>query len=119
MSKYFEFDGTISGTTYFLRNLIATFFAYCGGFLIGYGIGVEDSFRTVIGMVILAPTLWFNMCTIYKRSNALFAESANTITISMLVGQVFAQALPVINIALIVMGCILLFKNSNIEEQNG
>ena len=89
MSKYFEFDGTISGTTYFLRNLITTFFAYCGGFLIGYGIGIEDSFRTVIGMVILSLTLWFNMCTIYKRSNRYSLKVLILITISMLVGQVF------------------------------
>ena len=57
--------------------------------------------------------------TIFKRSNALFPDNANLITIGMLLGQVVAQALPIINIALIFMGCTLLFKNSDIENHKG
>jgi hypothetical protein len=119
MIKYFEFRETISGITYFLRNVLATFFAYVGGYMIGWGIGIDDSLYTVMGIVVLGPTLWFNMCTIFKRSNALFPENANLITIGMLLGQVVAQALPIINIALIFMGCTLLFKNSDIENHKG
>ncbi len=117
--KYFEFKDTISGMSYLLRNLIATLFAYSGGFLIGWGIGTGENFHTVLGMVILGPTLWFNMCTIFKRSNALYPDNANLITITMMVGQVISQALPVVNIGLLVLGLTLLFKNSNIEEHKG
>ena len=117
--KYFEFRGTISGTTYLLRNLMATIFAYCGGYLIGWGIGTSESFYTVLGMAVLAPALWFNMCTIYKRSNALYPDNANLITITMIAGQVIAQSLPVLNIGLLVLGLILLLKNSKIDDHNG
>jgi len=119
INKYFEFRDTISGMTYFLRNVLATLFAYIGGYMIGWGIGIDDSLYTVMGIVVLGPTLWFNMCTIFKRSNALFPENANLITIGMLLGQVVAQTIPIINIALIIIGCTLLFKNSKIENHKG
>jgi len=119
MSKYFELNGTINGTNYFLRNIIATVFALCGGYMIGYGIGSEQHYLTVMGIIILGPTVWFNMCTIYKRATALFPEYAMLITLSMLFGQVIAEYAPAINLLLIVIGGVLLFKNSNIEEHNG
>jgi len=42
--KYFEFKDTISGMSYLLRNLIATLFAYSGGFLIGWGMAQAKIF---------------------------------------------------------------------------
>ena len=119
MKKYFEFSGTISGMNYFLRNLLSTFGAFGGGFLIGWGIGMEQAVYTILGMVLLAPALWLNICTIYKRSNALFPEYATTITIGMILLQVLGEVNEVFTLPAVIMGLVLLFKNSDIEEHNG
>jgi len=119
MKKYFEFSNTISGTNYFLRNLLATFVAFCGGFMIGWGIGIEQTFFTVLGIILITPALWFNLCTIYKRSNALFPEYATVITVGMIVFQILKELHELFIIPTFIMGLILLFKNSNIEEHKG
>ena len=119
MNKYFKFSGTISGTNYFLRNILSTFLAFCGGWLIGYGIGSENNFNLMVGLVILVPTFWFNVCTIFKRSNALFPEQAVWITSGMIVFQVLGELIQIFSIFPLVMGLILLFKNSNIEQHEG
>jgi hypothetical protein len=119
MKKYFEFSNTVSGTNYFLRNLLSTFGAFGGGFLIGWGIGMEQTFFTVLGMILLVPALWLNLCTIYKRSNALFPEYATVITVGMILLQVLGEVNQLFTLPTIIMGLILLFKNSNIEEHKG
>lgn len=119
MNKYFQFSGTISGTNYFLRNILATFLAFCGGWLIGYGLGSETNFTLMLGLVILVPTFWFNVCTIFKRSNALFPEQATWITVGMIVFQLLGELILIFSIFPLVMGLILLFKNSNIEQHEG
>ena len=119
MNKYFQFSGTISGTNYFLRNMLATFIAFGGGWLIGYGIGSETNFMLMIGLLVLVPAFWFNICTIFKRSNALFPEQAVWITIGMIAFQVLGEVNQIFSIFPFVMGLILLFKNSTIEKHNG
>ena len=119
MNKYFQFSGTISGTNYFLRNMLATFIAFGGGWMIGYGIGSETNFMLMIGLLVLVPAFWFNICTIFKRSNALFPEQAVWITIGMIAFQVLGEVNQIFSIFPFVMGLILLFKNSTIEEHNG
>lgn len=119
INKYFQFSGTISGTNYFLRNMLATFIAFGGGWLIGYGIGSETNFMLMIGLLVLVPAFWFNVCTIFKRSNALFPEQAVWITVGMIAFQVLGEVNQIFSIFPFVMGLILLFKNSTIEEHNG
>ena len=119
MNKYFQFSGTISGANYFLRNMLATFLAFGGGWLIGYGLGAEENYLLMIGLLVLLPTFWFNICTIFKRSNALFPEQAVWITIGMIAFQVLGEVNQIFSIFPFVMGLILLFKNSTIEEHNG
>ena len=119
MNKYFQFSGTISGTNYFLRNMLSTFLAFGGGWLIGYGLGAEENYLLMIGLLVLLPTFWFNICTIFKRSNALFPEQAVWITIGMIAFQVLGEVNQIFSIFPFVMGLILLFKNSTIEEHNG
>ena len=97
MNKYFQFTGTINGTTYFLRNMISTLLSYIGGYSVG----------------------WFNVCTIFKRSNALFPSKATIITVGMVLFQVLGQVNEIFSIFPLVMGLILLFKNSNIENHEG
>ena len=88
-------------------------------FLIGWGIGMEQTFFTVLGMILLVPALWLNLCTIYKRSNALFPEYATVITVGMILLQVLGEVNQLFTLPTLIMGLILLFKNSDIEEHKG
>lgn len=124
VKKYFEFSGTINGLNYFLRNLLSSFLAFFGGYMVGYGLGSSQMGLATLGFILLAPTIWLSIATIYKRTLALFPESATALTIGMLVAQVMVQFTqdsvgPVINLGLIVFGLILIFKNSNIQNHEG
>lgn len=125
IKKYFEYSGTISGLNYFLRILLTSVIAYLGGFTIGYGMGTSNMGLITLGLVILAPTFWFNYTTIYKRCNALFGEQAAVYTISLITLQVLNQFVEketigkVGSLVLLIIGCILIFKNSKIESHNG
>ena len=121
LKKYFEFNGTISGTNFFLRNLLAGLGGFVGGFLIGLGFGIPDYIGPLLflGLVILAPLFWFNIATVYKRANALYPDEATAITIGLFVLQFLAQVIPFVGILSLIAGLILIFKNSNIEQHNG
>ena len=125
IKKFFEFSGTISGLNYFLRILLTSVIAYLGGFTLGYGIGTNNMGLLTLGLVILAPTFWFNFTTIYKRCKALFGEQATVYTISLIALQVLNQFVEketvgkVGGLVLLIIGCILIFKNSKIESHNG
>ena len=124
LKKYFEFSGTISGGTYLLRNIIASVGAFLGGFLIGYGM-VESVGLIMLGMLILAPACWFSLTNIYKRFNALYPRTAKEYTIGLLFLQIlsgFGKGETwgtLIEIVLIVIACVLIFRNSNIENHEG
>ena len=119
LKKYFEFSGTISGTNYFLRNLLAVFVAFIGGFSLGWGLGSETMFFTILGFIILAPALWFNICTVYKRASALFPEYAALITGTLVLLQLLDSISVVFSVIAFIIGLTLIFKNSDIEEHNG
>lgn len=119
IKKYFEFSGTINGTNYVLRNLLATLIAFIGGFTMGFGLGAELQILTLIGIVILVPAMWFNACTIYKRSLSLFPEYAVWITISMFLLQILDSVNTLFGLIALITGLVLVFKNSDIEEHNG
>ena len=119
IKKYFEFSGTINGTNYVLRNLLATLIAFIGGFTMGFGLGSELQILTLIGIVILVPAMWFNACTVYKRSLALFPEYAAWITISMFLLQILDSVNTLFGLIALITGLVLVFKNSDIEEHNG
>ncbi len=119
MNKYFQFSGTINGTNYFLRNLLATTLAYIGGFSMGFGIGADEPFLLFVGLLVLVPTIWFNVCTIFKRSLSLFPKQAVLITVGMFIFQALGELNEIFNLVPLIMGLILLFKNSNIETHEG
>ena len=119
IKKYFEFSGTINGTNYVLRNLLATLVAFIGGFSIGFGIGGEMQALTLVGIALIVPALWFNACSIYKRSLALFPEYAVWITVSMFLLQILDTYNSVFGVIALITGLVLVFKNSDIEEHNG
>jgi uncharacterized membrane protein YhaH (DUF805 family) len=122
IKKYFEFSGTINGTNYVLRNLLATLVGFIGGFTVGMGVVASMPSLTFLGGLFMIPAFWFNTCTIYKRSEALFPEYALVITIGMFllhVLQILGEMNPLFFIPPLIIGLILIFKNSNIEEHNG
>lgn len=124
LKKYFDFSGTISGSTYLLRNIIASVAAFLGGVLIGYGL-VESTGIIMLGLLVLAPAFWLSITNIYKRFNALYPRNANEYT----AGLIFLQILSgfgkdqlwgnLISLVLIVIACILIFRNSNITNHEG
>jgi len=125
IKKYFEFSGTISGTNYFLRNLLSSFVAFFAGYMIGYGIGGGQTGLTTLGLLIIAPTLWFSVTTIYKRANALFPENSNVWTVGILVLQILNQSFKgeplggILTLAVLIIGIIFIFSNSKIENHEG
>ena len=86
--KYFEFSGTISGTNYFLRNLLSSLVAFIGGYLIGYGVASQIIGYTTVGLFVIAPTLWYNFATIYKRASAVFPGKGTGWTVAVLISQI-------------------------------
>jgi len=127
LKKYFEFDGTISGVNYFLRQLLTSLIAFIGGFTLGYGIGDDSIGLITLGMVILSPAVWMSFATIYKRCEALFPGLAASYTLGIIILQVLNQFVDKTNsvlsslasIVLLVIGLYLIFKNSDIVEHNG
>jgi len=125
IKKYFDFSGTINGTNYLLRNLLSTFVAFFGGYTLGWGLGTNQMGVMTIGLLILVPTLWFNVATIYKRANALFSKDATGWTIGVLALQLVGQFFKgepmgqLINLGILIIGLIFIFKNSNIENHEG
>ena len=124
LKKYFEFSGTINGLNYFLRNLVSTILSFVGGYSLGYGMSSGEMGILTLGLLIIAPALWLSVATIYKRILALFPENATALTVMMISGQVMVQFTqdsigPLINLALIIFGLVLIFKNSNIDNHEG
>lgn len=125
LKKYFDFSGTINGTTYFLRNLLSGIAGFIGGYLMGHGI-VDDQYGLIsIGLVIVAPAVAFQMSTVYKRIKALFPDNVLEYTITFIVLSVLSQFAkdtdfqPLTGLLMLIIGCVLIFKNSKIETHNG
>jgi len=55
--KYFEFSGTINGTNYFLRNMLAYVLAAFFGFMTGFGAGSGNT-----GLTPLVYCFWYRFC---------------------------------------------------------
>ena len=126
IKKYFQFSGTINGTNYFLRNLLAYVIAFTGGFTLGWGMGMENNGIMAMGFLIYLIALWFSLTTIYKRFNALWTEKATLYTVLFVLLGVIVQATTqyeiwngVLSFIAITIGLVLIFKNSHIEKHNG
>jgi uncharacterized membrane protein YhaH (DUF805 family) len=125
IKKYFEFSGTINGTTYFLRNLLSVFGSFLGGFIIGLGIADGSVGLISLGLIIVTPFLWFNVATIYKRILALAPKDATGFTIGLILIQLIGSFIvdetfgSLVKLVSLVIGLILIFKNSNIENHEG
>lgn len=126
IQKYFQFSGTINGTNYLLRNILSTISGFLSGFLLGVGItnGVDANFY--FGIMILFPSLWLQFATIYKRINALYPDKVKFYTSALIAFQFLSQIFKnqeligsVITLGLLVVGVILIFSDSKIENHEG
>lgn len=125
MKKYFDFSGTISGTTYFFRNLLSGIIGFFGGVVIGTGINTDNYGLMTLGLLIVSPAIAFQLSTVWKRLVALFPNNVKEFFATFLVISVVSQFSqgseyqPLMGLLVIIIGCILIFKNSKIETHNG
>jgi len=124
LKKFFSFSETISGTTYFLRNLLVSVLAYMIGFGMGIAMVRDDINLMIIFAVLFVPTYWFSMITIYKRFNALYPDKAGVFTVGLLSFQLLTQTISepynvVGTVLLAIVTFILIFINSGIDNHKG
>lgn len=134
MNKYkkiFQFSGTINGTNYFLRQLLAAVVAFIGGFSIGVGIvGMQNttamSVLLLLGIIVSAAGIWISLATMYKRFEALHPKQSGVYTVSLFslqtVSTMFSDGDTIGILVKLVLGFIalyLIFANSNIENHEG
>jgi uncharacterized membrane protein YhaH (DUF805 family) len=125
LKKYFEFTGTISGTQYFLRNLVSSIAAFTAGGVIGVGFGLDSTIVMLLGILLLLPVFWFAVANIYKRIKAFYPNQAIAFTNVLFLLQLISPFGKgetwgvLLNITLVVIGLLLIFGNSKVEEHNG
>lgn len=131
LKKIFQFSGTINGTNYFLRQLLAAVVAFIGGFSIGVGIvGMQNttamSVLLLLGIVVAAAGIWISLSTMYKRFEALHPKQAGVYTISLFslqtVSTMFGENETIgliVKLVLVFIGLYLIFANSKIENHEG
>ena len=123
MKKYFEFSGTISGTNLLLRNLLSSVIAVVCLSLTNTSsfLGILD----ILALLIILPTIWFSVATAYKRISALYPSKVNEYTLGLILLQILNSSLKGSNlhyltsILLFIFTCVLIFKDSNIQNHNG
>jgi uncharacterized membrane protein YhaH (DUF805 family) len=125
IKKYFQFNGTISGTTFFLRNLLTLLSSLITVMVIGFGVGFNSTALILIGVVLLLGVIWFSLTNTFKRINALFPESAALYTAGLFSLQCVNGAMSltpyriILSGILLFIGLFLIFKESNIDNHNG
>jgi urea transporter len=124
--KFFNFKDTINGTTYFLRNLLASAIAFLGGFSLGWGIANQNYGLVSLGAVVVAIALAFQYSSLFKRMKSLFPENTVVLTVVVALLQLLAQMVKPyeylnisVTISLVIIAFILIFKNSGIEKHEG
>ena len=124
--KYFQFSGTINGTNYFLRQLLATFAAMIGGFGLGYSLASEIVILLLPSVVVTAGAIWFSLSTMYKRFTALQPDNAGLYTSLLFSFQTLSAYIKdespygaVLKLGLIIVGFYLIFSNSKITNHEG
>ena len=125
IKKYFDFSGTISGTTYFFRNLLSSILGFIGGYVVGLGVPTNNLGLMTIGFLVVSPAIAFQLSTVWKRLTALFPNNVKEFFVTFLVLSVVSQFSqgstyqPLMGLVILIIGCILIFKNSKIENHNG
>lgn len=125
IKKYFQFNGTISGTTFFLRNLLALILSLITVMVIACGVGLNLPALIFVGVILLLGVLWFSLTNTFKRINALYPQSTAIYTAGLFSLQCVNGAMIqspyriILSAILIAMGLFLIFKESDIHNHNG
>lgn len=124
--KYFQFSETINGTNYFLRQLLSSFFAFIGGFLIGFGLINEQVGLFSLGLPLITAAIWFSLASMYKRISSFKPDNAGVLTSVFFSLQILNTFFPdgnpvgiILTLGLAIIGLYLIFANSNILNHNG
>lgn len=125
MNKYFQFSGTISGTTFFLRNLLSYFLSFILGYGIGLNLAKENWFFVAGFLLLLIPVIVFSLAVLWKRLKAIFPEETLPILITFsivsIISELISGTVPgnIIRLGIFIFSLVLIFKNSGISKHNG
>ena len=125
LKTYFQFTGTISGTTFLLRNILNFLLSFCTVVLIGYSISITSIPLMIIGFLSLVMIIWFSVSTLFKRMNALYTFDAALYTAGFFSLQCVNTAMDysiirmISSIVLFIGWLFLIIKDSNIENHKG
>ena len=72
LKKWFNFNNTISGTTFILRWVIALVVQFVGGFSLGYGLALDNVGFSALGLIIASAGIWLQFSSLIKRCRAIF-----------------------------------------------
>ena len=72
MKHYFDFNGTISGTNYFLRNIISVLLMMSGAIVLAAGINEYSNPLQMVGGIEIILGIIINLSNLVKRMRALF-----------------------------------------------
>jgi hypothetical protein len=126
LKNYFNFSGTISGTTFILRWLISYVIQFFGGYMVGMGI-LNNGGILMVGFMFAAIGIALQLSTFKKRSRALFPNDryslffTSYLIISILLSA-FKDVDPTLGgflgIVILVLFGITIFKNSGLSEDS-
>ena len=129
LKKWFNFSGTLSGTTFLIRWIVATLIQFPGGYLTGLGLAGGNMGCTMLGLIIASLGIALQFSTLLKRSNALFSTSVKAFVfyfayLAVSIFQGFAQSmgqeiLLLANLTMVIMFLYAIFRNSGLANHDG
>ena len=121
IKKYFQFSGTISGTTFLLRNILNFILSFCTVVLIAYSVSISSIPFMLFGLVSLVIVIWFSLSTLFKRINALYTFDSALYTAGFFSLECVNAAMEysiikmITSFVLLVGWLFLIIKDSDIE----
>lgn len=125
MIKYFQHTGTINGTNFLLRHFLSIMIIFASAFGLGFYFVKEIYPLVILFSLTMSVFFYMNFINYIKRVRALFPDHVIPIIISLAFLNVISvisngQSMGVlVNLVVLIINSILIFKNSNIETHNG
>ena len=125
LKKHFNFSDTISGTTFFVRWMIANLIQLPGGLLVGLGVLETSTGLITLGGIVASIGIALQFSVLMKRARALFSAPNmyyfyfGYLSLSIL--RAFSDSMGVLYLNLTSVGVLLfflysIFKNSGISD---